>query len=159
MTFLAPGIHQPIAGLVYHQIREQILTVLPSARIEHIGSSSIEGLISKGDLDIFVGVERETFVHAISVLQALRFTIKENTLRTDSLCPFESYDFPMDVGIQLVVNGSQFENFLHFRELMNGNENLRERYNKLKVDSIGLEPQEYREIKSQFIESLFSQTD
>jgi GrpB-like predicted nucleotidyltransferase (UPF0157 family) len=88
MKFLPPGIYQPKAWLAYHQIREQILTVLPSARIEHIGSSSVEGIVSKGDLDIFVGVDASSFVHAISVLQALRFTIKENTLRTHLLSLF-----------------------------------------------------------------------
>jgi GrpB-like predicted nucleotidyltransferase (UPF0157 family) len=154
MKFLPPGIYQPKAWLAYHQIREQILTVLPSARIEHIGSSSVEGIVSKGDLDIFVGVDANSFVHAISVLQALRFTIKENTLRTDALCPFESFEYSLDVGIQLVANGSEFENFLRFRDLLNGNESLRQQYNELKIDATGLEPQQYREIKSRFIESL-----
>ena len=154
MKFLSPGIYQPKAWLAYHQIREQILTVLPSARIEHIGSSALEGIVSKGDLDIFVGVDASSFAHAIGVLQSLRFNIKENTLRTDSLCPFESFEYQLDVGIQLVANGSEFENFLRFRDLMTENESLREQYNKLKLDATGLEPQQYREIKSRFIESL-----
>jgi GrpB-like predicted nucleotidyltransferase (UPF0157 family) len=154
MNFLAPGVYQPIAWLAYHQIREQILTVLPSARIEHIGSSSMEGTVSKGDLDVFVGVAQSSFEHAIGVLQSLQFKIKENTLRTDALCAFESYEYPLDVGIQLVATGSEFECFLVFRDLINGNEDLRDRYNQLKVDATGLDPQEYRTIKSKFIESL-----
>jgi GrpB-like predicted nucleotidyltransferase (UPF0157 family) len=154
MNFLAPGIYQPQAWLTYHQIREQILSVLPSARIGHIGSSALEGVVSKGDLDIFVGVSASLFQHAISVLQALKFTVKENTLRTESLCPFESFEYPLDVGIQLVANDSEFENFLWFRDLLNGSAELREQYNKLKMEATGLDPQEYREIKSRFIESL-----
>jgi GrpB-like predicted nucleotidyltransferase (UPF0157 family) len=159
MKFLSPGIYQPKAWLVYHQLREQILTVLPSARIEHIGSSALDGVVSKGDLDIFVGVDANAFTHAISVLQALRFTIKENTLRTDELCPFESFEFPLDVGVQLVANGSEFENFLKFRDLLNGSASLREQYNKLKFDATGFEAQQYREIKSRFIEDLLRSDD
>ncbi len=156
MKFLAAGVYQPVAWLTYHQIREQVLTVLPSARIEHIGSSSIEGAVSKGDLDVFIGVEKSKFEHAISVLQALRFTITEDTLRTDELCPFESFDYPLDVGVQLVANGSRFENFLRFRNLINAQPELLEKYNQLKLDATGLPPQEYRKIKSAFIEELLA---
>jgi GrpB-like predicted nucleotidyltransferase (UPF0157 family) len=156
MKFLAPGVYQPVAWLTYHQIREQILTVLPSARIEHIGSSSMEGTVSKGDLDVFVSVSKKSFEHAIAVLQSLRFTIKENTLRTDELCPFESFEYPLEVGLQLVAAGSSFENFLHFRDRIKSDDELRNRYNQMKFDATGLAPDDYRKIKSRFIESVLS---
>lgn len=38
-------------------VKSEALSVLPFARVEHIGSSAVPVSIEKGDLDIFVGVE------------------------------------------------------------------------------------------------------
>src|SRR5262245_29402931 len=111
MRFLNPSEYQRTANSIYASISRQIRTVLPNATVQHVGSSSVAGLISKGDLDVYVGVDRHDFKAAIETLTALGFNIKKRTLRTGQLCPFISKRHPIDVGIQLVERSSKFEFF------------------------------------------------
>jgi len=59
-----------------------------------------------------------------------------------------------DVAIQLTVNGSEFEEFIRFRDILNNMPNLVSEYNILKRGSEGIEPDDYRSNKSQFIERV-----
>lgn len=157
MYFFEPNDYQPVAGILFRELRDKLRQLLPNARIEHIGSSSIPGVISKGDLDIFVGVDAREFEQAISSIETIGFKIKEDTLRTPNLCPFESNSYPIDIGIQLVVTGSEFEFFIQFRELMQQRGDLRDQYNQLKQQATGLDCSSYRQLKSEFIEGLLAQ--
>ena len=85
----------------FHLVEKRLKAVLPFAKIEHIGSSAIKGALSKGDLDVFVGVHFERFEGSLEKLKSLGFKIKEDTLRTSSLCMLEVFDYKMDVGIQV----------------------------------------------------------
>ena len=154
VKFLAPEAYQPLARELFHQISAMIRRALPASRIEHIGSSSIEGAASKGDLDIFVGVEPAEFQDAITSIESLGFRIKTESFRNEWLCPFESDAYPLPVGLQLVVNGSEFENFLIFRDRLNADVNLRSAYNELKRQASDLDEDDYRHAKSEFIESV-----
>jgi GrpB-like predicted nucleotidyltransferase (UPF0157 family)/RimJ/RimL family protein N-acetyltransferase len=156
VKFLEPDAYQPLAGEVFHQLCLIIRKALPASRIEHIGSSSIEGAVSKGDLDIFVGVEPEGFKDAIAAIELLGFRIKPESLRNETLYPFESDAYPLPVGLQLVANRSEFECFLRFRDRMNAEADLRSEYNQLKRQASALNDDEYRTAKSHFIEKVLS---
>jgi len=156
MKFLGPEQYQKIACEVFDKLSAKINVLIPQSSVEHIGSSSVPGIISKGDLDIFVGVQKDAFGSAIKLIESLNFSIKKNTLRTDSLCMFESDQYSIDVAIQLVEIGSKFENFLIFRDSLLKNKNLRIEYNQLKKDAEELDANEYRKIKSQFIEKVLA---
>jgi GrpB-like predicted nucleotidyltransferase (UPF0157 family)/GNAT superfamily N-acetyltransferase len=156
VKFLEPEAYRPLAREVFDQLCPRIRQVFPAARVEHIGSSSIEGAISKGDLDIFVGVEPEGFEDALAAIESLGFRIKTESFRNESLCPFESDAYPLPVGLQLVVNRSEFEFFLTFRDRMNTDGKLRSEYNRLKQQASDISDEEYRRVKSQFIESVLN---
>lgn len=148
--------YQPLAEAVYETIAAQLRSVLPGATIEHIGSSAIPGAISKGDLDIFVGVSPGEFSKATEAINGLGFRAKPDTLQTEQLCPFEGGSFPLDVGIQLVERGSRFEFFRWFRDLVKRDSVLRDRYNQLKRDAEPLDENAYRTLKSDFIEAVLA---
>ena len=154
MTFYEPRDYQPQANRLYDLLSQRICCALPTARVEHFGSSSIPGVRSKGDLDIFVGVDAAQFECGVLALQGLGFWIKENSLRTECMCPFESHDYPLAVGVQLVVNKSSFDFFSKFRDLLIANENIREAYDSMKAASAHLGPGDYRLVKSRFIEGV-----
>jgi GrpB-like predicted nucleotidyltransferase (UPF0157 family)/GNAT superfamily N-acetyltransferase len=156
VKFLEPEAYQSLAREIFDQLRPLIEQALPAARIEHIGSSSIEGAVSKGDLDIFVGVEPGGFEDAVAAIESLGFRIKTESLRNESLCPFESDAYPLPVGLQLVVNRSEFEFFLRFRDQVNADSDLRSEYNQLKRQASNLSDDEYRRVKSRFIESVLN---
>ncbi|UAA83772.1 GrpB family protein [Acinetobacter baumannii] len=112
-----------------HLYRKQISALLPSAQIEHIGSSAIPNAFSKGDLDIYIEVLPDQFEFAIEQLKTLNFIEKQNTLRTNELCMLESlYSFS----------------------------NIINEYNQLKLESTHLDHDQYRAVKSNFIERVLS---
>ena len=156
MRLREPEEYQPLAREVYGHIALAFRERLPDATIEHIGSSAIAGAVSKGDLDVFVGVDPGDFAEAIAVAQGLGFRIKLDTLRTEQLCPFESSDYPLDVGVQLVERGSRYEFFREFRDRLNGDFSLLKQYNQVKRDAAALGEREYRARKSAFIERVLA---
>ena len=156
MKFLDPKSYQPQARRIFFSLSRKIRTKLPAATIEHIGSSSVPGVWSKGDLDIYVGVAPEAFDDSIEALKALGFVEKRGTLRNKSLWPFEASGYKLDVGIQLVATGSRFEYFRSFRDLLKRNATFRANYNRLKWASSHLNSTSYRRAKSRFIERLLA---
>lgn len=44
---------------LFLRYEREVKILIPNARVEHVGASSIPLAISKGDLDIFIGVESD----------------------------------------------------------------------------------------------------
>lgn len=156
MKFLAPESYQSQARRLFRSLARRIRSQLGSARIEHIGSSAVAGVWSKGDLDIFVGVDPREFARAKTTLRGMGFVEKRRTLRNASLWPFTARGLPSEVGIQLVANGSMFEFFLTFRDLLRRDARLRSDYNRLKRSCSSLTPAAYRRTKARFITRTLS---
>lgn len=114
MVFLEPDQYQQRCAQLFNSYKKDISSLLPFAKIEHIGSSAIPNAISKGDLDIYVEVGPDQFEFAIAQLKTLNFIEKQNTLRTDELCMLKSLNND-DVAFQIVVTHSVFTFFLTFR--------------------------------------------
>jgi GrpB-like predicted nucleotidyltransferase (UPF0157 family) len=155
LKFYAPELYQKQCKELFEKYRVRVLELLPNARVEHIGASSIEGTISKGDLDIFVGVDAESLEEAVTILINLDFREKLGTLRTSELCMLESN--VDNLAIQVVANNSEFEFFLKFRDKLRNSSSLVQQYNQLKMDCTGLPEAEYRERKSKFVEYVLEQ--
>jgi len=151
MRFLKPNQYQPKCQAIFDELKPKLMSALPYARIEHIGSSAVPNAVSKGDLDIFVGVPHTRFNDSITLLEHSGFKIKEDTLRTNSLCMFVTDKYDFDVAIQLVESGSENDNFLLFRDLLKSDPKLVEDYNEIKIRSEDLSSEEYRTEKSKFI--------
>ncbi|SSV82035.1 Uncharacterised protein family (UPF0157) [Acinetobacter pittii] len=71
MIFLEPEQYQQRCAQLFNSYKKDISTLLPFAKIEHIGSSAIPNAISKGDLDIYVEVKPDQFKFAIERLKHL----------------------------------------------------------------------------------------
>ena len=153
MQFLLPENYQPVCQQRFDLYQQKICKILPSAKVEHIGSSSIPNAISKGDLDIYVEIKPELLESAIEQLKALNFSEKLNTLRKADLCMLESNNGD-DVAIQIVSSNSEFTNFLTFRDRLINSPSLVTEYNLLKSTCSGLDQDRYRSIKSQFIQKV-----
>lgn len=129
-----------------------ISELLPHARIEHVGSSSISDALSKGDLDIFIGVEPEMLEDSVKILKTLNFREKIETLRTSELCMLESAS--ENVALQVVANESEFEFFIEFREKLRHSKELLNQYNQLKLNCTHVSEEQYRSLKSEFIKNV-----
>lgn len=155
MIFLEPEQYQQRCTQLFNSYQKEISTLLPFAKIEHIGSSAIPNAISKGDLDIYVEVKSDQFEFAIAQLKTLNFIEKQNTLRTHELCMLESLNND-DVAFQIVVTDSVFTFFLTFKNKLISFPTLVNEYNQLKLQCSHLDPDQYRTIKSDFINRVLN---
>ena len=155
MVFLEPEQYQQRCAQLFNSYQKDISALLPFAKIEHIGSSAIPNAISKGDLDIYVEVKPDQFKFAIERLKTLNFIEKQNTLRTDELCMLESLNND-DVAFQIVVTDSVFTFFLAFKNKLINSPTLVNEYNQLKLQCSHLDPDQYRTIKSDFINRVLN---
>lgn len=154
MKFYEPAEYQERVEKLFERVKSDIFNSVAFSRFEHIGASSIKNSVSKGDLDIFVGVDRDRFNEAIAKLKEHGFYEKSNTLRTDELCMLITEKYNYDVALQVVVNGSEFEDFIVFRDFMLQRPDLVEELNQLKRTCRSLESEQYRKIKSEWVENI-----
>ncbi|SJL84602.1 GrpB family protein [Vibrio palustris] len=157
MKFYQPSVYQPQCQQWFTHYKSAIQACLPDARIEHIGASSLPNALSKGDVDIFVGVAPEQLEECVATLSALGFSQKRDTLRTPELCMLEALSED-DVALQVVANGSEYEDFLLFRDALRATPDLVTQYNALKQACVGVSQAEYRKTKSVFIGRVIEQT-
>jgi GrpB-like predicted nucleotidyltransferase (UPF0157 family) len=136
---------------IFNHLRLEVLKILPTSRIEHVGSSSIPGSISKGDLDVVVSVSKGHLDSSIQKILGIGYAEKKDTLRTDELCMLTTEKYDHDVAIQLIAEGSEFENFILFRDQLRMNPSLVEEYNHIKLFHQSSAPDDYREAKAKFI--------
>ena len=158
MKLLEPAQYQGTAAAIFAAESAQIAAILPRAHIEHIGASSIAGAISKGDLDICVLVPMQDHARSVNTLEAAGYVVKSDTLRTPALCMLQSPCTTLDVALQVVATGSEFEFFLHFRDALRANPPLVAQYNQLKQRFAASGMDRYREEKSRFIAEVLKGT-
>ena len=156
MKFYPADQYQAHCEASFLSYKRKIEALLPKARVEHIGASSIPLTVSKGDLDIFVGIEPQKLESAVQLLMSLGFQEKVDTLRAAELCMLESIS-KEDIALQVVANGSEFECFLLFRDALCANALLVKEYNELKLSCEGFSQKAYREKKSVFVEKVLAQ--
>lgn len=156
MRLLEPSNYQAQAVSVFTTVATEVSRLLPDAQLEHIGASAIPGAVSKGDLDICVLVAPQAHAQAVQTLEAAGYAIKTDTLRTPALCMLLSPRTDIDVALQVVSKGSEFEFFLHFRDALRADPHLVERYNQLKTRFATRGEKRYRAEKSRFITAVLT---
>jgi GrpB-like predicted nucleotidyltransferase (UPF0157 family) len=130
---------------------EGLRRLLPRARIEHVGSTAVPGSITKGDLDICVIVTASEFPEAVAHLD-LGYARNTGSDWTTEFAAFASRERePVDVGVQLVVEGSSADIFVRWRELLIADGQVRSEYDRLKLRHEGGSMDAYRREKSAFI--------
>lgn len=154
MKFYLSQDYQSKCRQSFEIFKKEILALIPKAKVEHIGSSAVKGLISKGDLDIYVEVPELELEATIPILETIGFFVKQDTLRTPHLCMLEHHT--ENCAIQLVAAGSMFKFFLTFRDALQQSEQLRQQYNTLKQKCVDYDEDQYRQVKSNFIESVLN---
>lgn len=139
-------------------------TKLEENRIEHMGSTAVEGMQAKPIIDILVGVDDLTILDP-SVAEGLK-AIGFYRLRVDRPGEIVCAKFKDDTYqekthfIHLVEYREElWENLLFFRDYLIAHEEAREKYTDLKLDyleksSTGIN--EYTNHKEAFVKSIFT---
>jgi GrpB-like predicted nucleotidyltransferase (UPF0157 family) len=128
---------------------------MPAADIEHVGSTSIPGALTKGDLDLLVRVDASGFEPAVETLLAL-YAVHQPENWTPTYASFTDPDADdPPVGVQLVVAGSRDDAlFGPFRRAMIADPDLLAAYNDLKRRYDGSDYDTYTAAKAEFIERV-----
>jgi len=141
------------ATAIFEEWKVKIEAAIPSSKVEHVGSTAIYGALTKGDIDLYVEVPEGSHAKAVSIIETMGFKVKRDTHRDSELCMLEHQDVE-DLAVQVVVRGSRYRFFLHFRDALNNDEHLVKKYNALKESCVETTPEQYREKKSQFIRGI-----
>lgn len=116
------------------QERDRLLavvrSVVPHAEVLEVGSTAVDGVIGKQDLDILVRVALEDFVRTRSTLDR-EFARDTQQLSNDI---YQGYLVPstVDAALQLTVSGSRYDRFTLFLDALRKDPGLVRTYNALK---------------------------
>ena len=152
MKFAPSENYQAAAEKIFSELRGKIREKLPSATIEHIGSTAIPNCLTKGDLDLVVSVSQQQFPHALETLDSM-FCPNTGSDRNREFAAFVLEGQELPVGIQLVAAGLGGDTFVAWRELLLESQDILKRYNELKASHRGSQMDQYRADKSEFIEN------
>ncbi len=134
----------------------RLLNIVPEACIFEVGSTAVDGVIGKQDLDFLVRVATTEFLPARTALDQI-FSRNPEQLSNGK---FQGYhvESELDVAVQLTIEGGPYDHFLTFLTALKSNADLRQKYNALKMKYDGALMSDYREAKHQFIERVLSTT-
>lgn len=150
MHFVPVETIQKIANDQFKIQKAFLNKLIPSADIQHVGATSVPGSLTKGDLDIQIRVPKSKFVSARTVLSQHYKPNHQNDIWTEEFASFENYANPaIPIGIQLTVQGSNYDEFYKIRDLFINNPKLLKRYNAIKMQCEGKSSVEYRKHKRQ----------
>ena len=162
MKILAAADYQPAILALFDRSAAALRALLPDARVEHVGASSIPGASSKGDLDVAVIVAPEAHAQVVARLGEAGFQIKTDTLRTPALCMLIApgdWSEGHDLALQVIASGSEFEDFLVFRDALRADPALVAAYDEVKHRHAAAGEDAYRTAKARFIESVLARPD
>lgn len=128
--------------------------LVPWAERAEVGSTAVDGLLTKGDLDWLVRVPASRFPEA---RRALDRALPRNPDQLSN-AQYQGYQVPspLDLAVQLTVAGGPYDDFLPFLEALRADAALREAYNALKRRHDGQPMAEYRAAKSAFVREVLA---
>jgi GrpB-like predicted nucleotidyltransferase (UPF0157 family) len=133
----------------------------PVPRIEHFGSTAVPGLAGKGVIDVMIGFQNRTQLHAAVLKLVARgyFLSKKGQLARGDRVFLSSRKKESGVGdvhVHLVLRGSEgSKKALRFRNRLRRSAPLRERYLQIKKEAAKAargKREHYTKLKSAFIE-------
>ena len=146
-----------LARAAFEHHRERALELIPRAEVEHVGSTSIPGALTKGDVDLLVRVQPGEFTAALGCLRQ-RYAVHQRENWTPTYASFvdpAATDPP--IGVQLVVAGSADDLlFGPFRDALVRDRRLLSDYNALKRRLDGSDYQHYTDVKGKFVRDVLA---
>ena len=143
---------------LYMLLKQRLSLLLPSAKIEHIGSTAVSGSLTKGDLDVLVLVRECDFPKSQSILSN-QFKANIGTEGSKDFASFVCDDYPRSVGIQLMIQDAVWPPFIQWRELLLNDVHVKQEYDDLKRFFEGKLMSDYRNAKEQLIDRYFPDPD
>ena len=134
-----------------------VRAAVPFGEVLEVGSTAVDGVIGKQDIDVMVRVPAAQFAAARTVLDR---HFRRNATQISNAA-YQGYlvDSALDAAIQLIVAGSGYDGFVAFLERLRADAGLREAYNALKRAWDGRPMDDYRAAKRAFIERVLEKEE
>ena len=139
--------------------KKRLLKILPSSRIEHVGSTSIPGLGGKGIIDILVELKDKNWKKKQKNLINRGYQLIENGGDKNRIALMKNYGILLQrrVHVHLVkINNPAWKEMTTFKENLLKSPKLVKEYAKLKKKAVKLAKGDgkiYRKIKNNFIKN------
>lgn len=105
ISVLAPRHYQDVATAAYEDAELLLSSILPDARIEHVGVSAIAGAYSRGGVDICVAVPRDAFDEALGVLREAGYVLRSQDEAADRWAALAAPHSVVPLTLQLIESG------------------------------------------------------
>jgi GrpB-like predicted nucleotidyltransferase (UPF0157 family) len=150
--FHSVALHRAKADALFVRIEREVRLLLPTALVEHVGSTSLPDGLTKGDLDVQIRVQMEDYDHACRVLETAYqanpggFTEQGRSFNNDATDP------PLGIHVTIIGGPSDIQHAQ--RDLLRSRPDLRAEYDELKRKFDGAPMEAYREAKDAFFTRL-----
>ena len=139
--------------LFEHHVKK-ISERLPGLEIEHVGGSSIPGALTKGDLDIVIRTERDSFLKIVEALKELYGPKYVDSLWNENFALYQDYTSPVKVDIMVTIKDSPYDTFTKVRDFLIANKDALDEYNEIKTHFNKIPYPEYLERKLVFFQKI-----
>ena len=144
---------------LFEKEKRKLMKILPNVKIEHIGSTAIEGLGGKGILDIMIIASKKDINKLKKKLIKTNYKFKESGGDKNRIFFYRDGKVlkKRRFHIHLTFENSKIQKqAIKFRDTLRKNKKLREEYSKIKQKAIKLskEKQDYRDFKKSFIDKV-----
>jgi len=144
---------------LFEKEKEKLKKIIPSSKIEHIGSTSVLNLGGKGIIDILISVTKKDLEKAKDKLVNSNYSLSKTGGNKNRIFFEKEYGFfkKRKVHIHLTfVNSKICKEAIKFRNLLRKNKTLREKYSniKQKAISLGKKNKDYRDFKEKFVREV-----
>jgi len=154
VTLLAPDRCQPAADAAYEDAELLLTSILPDARIEHVGATAVAGAHSRGGVDVCIAVPRDAFDEALGVLVEAGCLQRSQEDAADRHAALAMPGAALPVTLHLIETGSGHESLMRVRDALRADAALLGRLNAAKAGAAAQGDAAYAAAKARFFESL-----
>jgi len=158
VTFKNQSTIKELSDKLFQSEKKTLSKLLPTADIQHVGSTAIPNALTKGDMDINVRVRKNEFDKALGELSNIYDDNKGNT-RTSVFASFKKSGLDLPLGIQLTVIDSEMDFFVKQRDFFLAYSEHQKEYDRLKQTFDGKPMSEYRLAKEKFFEKMMKKPE
>lgn len=152
VTVLAPRHYQEVANAAYEDAELLLSSILPDARIEHVGASAIPGAYSRGGVDICVAVPPDAFDESLGVLCEAGYLQRprHGAEADDRWAALVAPHGEVELTLQLIESGSAHESLMRLRDALRADATLLARCNAIKIEAGPQGGAAYADAKARF---------
>lgn len=151
----------------FNKTKSEIIqhTNLKPNQIEHIGSTSIDGIRAKPIIDILIGVDSltaldKTFFKALQNAGFYRLKVERPNEIVCAKFTDETFETKTHFIHLVELEKEKWNQMLFFRNYLNTNQDVKEQYENLKESFFNTDLEginSYTDYKEQFVQSIFEQ--